>query len=303
MTVVTPINIVDDVIIDYAVTTSTDANLEEYDSTKTTYVLMDEVQVASEKKKYKLAAETVAAGVIPKDNPTIWIESPLVEFAMFQYNNEYASTFEGGFSCTITNANDIDTLFFQDFDGEKIKVEIIDFNDLITDTYEQDIYDWQITNFGEYLFPTAPILERKIQFNFVNPSIKSIKVTITGVNTKCRYLVAGYKESIGCTLANGVGYTQNNFYKSSRDAWGNMIETADRLIEDVTLPVIDKTEDSNRMANKTSRLLSSPHLFIADDREIKDVEFNFINIFGVLVSNNISPMSSITQKTLKIEGK
>lgn len=303
MTVVSPINVMSDVVVDYTVTTSADENLPEYNAAKTDYILEDEVKVLADKKKYKLADNTVDAGVIPKDNPTIWIESPLIEFAMFNYNNEYASSFDGNYKCTIQNANIMDTLYFQDIDGDTVTVELLDASNVVLDTLVEDIYDWDINSFGKYIFPDEPTLKRKIQIDFFHIDLNSLRITISGTTTKCRYCTAGYKDDLGITLRDGIGYNQNNFFAPTRDSWGNLIDTEQRVIEDVSLPVINYNTDIDTSVNKISRLFASPHLFIADDRDKANVEFPFINIFGVFVSSNTVPGSMVSHQTLKIQGK
>lgn len=303
MKYVTPASILNTVDVDYTVTTSPDASIAEYDVTKADYALGDEVKVPADRKKYKLAADTVKAGVIPKDNPTIWQEAPLSEFAPFNYDNEAAAVFSGNFKFTIPNASGMDTLFFQDINGDSITVELLDSNSSVLETLSEDIYGWQIENFGEYLFPNDPVPNRKMQFDFMDFSLTSLRVTISGATTKCRYVVAGYKDDLGMTLQDGISYSQNNFYALSRDAWANIVSTDQRLIEDVSVPVHDWNTDVNRNANKTARLFATPHLFIADDRDKANVKFEFTNIFGMLISNNIIPGGASSDKTLKIEGK
>lgn len=301
MKVVTPADIINDVIIDASVDSS-DASLVEYDAAKADYALGDVVKVAADRKKYKLASDTVAAGTTPKDNPDIWKASPLVEYAAFNYNNEYASTFTGDYKFIIPNAIGMDTLFFQDVDGDTITVELLDENDNVLETQTEDIYDWTIETFGAYLFPEDPVLKRKAQFDFIHFSLRKLRVTISGTTTKCRYVVAGYKDDLGMTLQDGISYSQNNYFSLSRDAWGNVVNNVQRVIEDVSLPVLDRNTEVNNNANKTARLFASPHLFIADDRDKANVKFKFINIFGMIVSNNIVPGASASDKTLKIEG-
>lgn len=303
MTVVEPIDIYDSVVIDYNEIDSADEALPEWDNTKADYTTGDEVKVLADRKKYKCASDTVSAGTVPKDNPDIWVESPLLEYAMFNYNNEYASSFTGDYIVTIPNAVRIDTLFFQDIDGDDITVELYDSSDVLLETLEDDIYEWEIKSFGDYLFPTTPVKKSKIQFDFLHLDLDYIKITISGTTTQCRYCVTGTKDQLGLTLRDGIGYSQNNFYALERDAWGNLISTNQRLIEDASLPVIDYNEDVGKNANKTSRLFGSPCLWIADDRDKKQVEFPFINIFGVLTSNSITPSMTVSEKILKIEGK
>lgn len=309
MKVVKPLDIFDTVEVNYTVTTgSPDAGLTEWDSGKADYELGDEVKVAADRKKYKLAADSVAAGTVPSTNLDVWIESPLAEYAPFDYNNEYAAEIASDYEFTIPDANVIDTLFFQDLEGEKITVELLDSSEeIIGEALEEDIYDWEIEVFGKYLFPDDPVLKNKIQFDFLELELDKIKVTIAKNTTtnisKCRYCPTGYKDDIGITLRNGIGYNQNNFYTASRDAWGNLVSGGTRLVEDVSLPVLDYNADANINANKTSRLFGSPNLFIADDRDKENVEFDFINIFGELITNSIVPGGAVSQKTMKIEGK
>lgn len=303
MKVVSPINISDSVVVNYDVTTSADANIPEYDLLKADYALNDEVKVTADKKKYKLAIATVAAGVLPKDNADIWYSSPLNEFAMFFYDNEYATESAGSIEFTVHDANIIDTVFFQDIDGDTITLELLDANGAVFDTLQEDIYDWEIQSFEQYLFPSDPVLKRKIQFDFIELNLQSIRVTISGTTTKCRYCVVGYKDDVGMTLRDGIGYNQNNFFATQRDSWGNLESTKIRVIEDVSLPVLDYNTHASININKISRLFAEVNLWIADDRDKENVEHDFINIFGVLISNNVVPGQMITQKTLKIEGK
>jgi hypothetical protein len=308
MKIVDPINIFNTVTVDYGddntpLSRSTDYNLPEWDSSKSDYALGDEVKVQADRKKYKLATISVDAGVTPKDNPAIWIASPLAEFTSFDYNNEYAGEFTTDYKFTISNANSIDTLFFQGIDGNTITVELLDGNDVVLDTITEDIYDWKIESFGQYLFPNDPVLKLKIEIDFISLALEKIRVIIAGDNVKCRYCVAGYKDDHGITLREGVGYNINNFYTSSRDAWGNLIDTDTRIIEDVSLPVLDTNNILNTNVNKIGKLYGAPKLFIADDRDKAIREFDFINIFGKLTSANITPGGTASQKILKIEGK
>lgn len=303
MTVVEPIGLLNTIEIDYTVTTSTDNAIAEWDPAKADYTLGDEVKVAAQRTKYKLAADTVAAGTVPSENPAIWISSPMVEFAMFDYNNEYASTFLGNFAAEIPDASRVDTLYFEGIDGETITVTSYDGSDVVIYTITENIYDWDIPDFHSYLFPKEPTRKNKLSVDIFDIFQSKIRVEISGANTECRYLVAGLKDPLGITLRDGIGYSQNNFYTNSRDAWGNIISTNSRIIEDVSLPVLDYNADVNIHANKTSRLFGRPCLWLADDRDRANVEFDFINIFGILVSNSITPGASVSEKTLKIEGK
>ena len=303
MTVVEPIDLMNTIEIDYSATTSADAGLLEWDENKTDYTLEDEVKVASDKKKYKLAADTVEAGTIPKDNPTIWVSSPLSEYAMFDYENEYATSLSGNFVGNIPNAYGIDAVFFQGVDGDTITVTSYNTDDVEIDTNTEDIYDWDISSFGLYLFPKQAVKKEKITFDLFSLEQDKIKIEINGTNIDCSYCLAGPKDQLGITLRDGIGYSQNNFYTTSRDAWGNLISTKLRLIEDVSLPVVDYNQDANINSNKTARLFAKPALWIADDRDRSNVEFDFINIFGVLVTNSIVPGKDISEKTMKIEGK
>jgi len=302
MKVVSPVNIFNSVTI-IGELSSADSQLPEWDPQKSDYAHEDEIKVLADKKKYKLAAQSVTAGLIPKDNPTIWVAAPLAEYAMFDLNNEYAPEITGSRVFFISDANFLDTLFFQDIDGDTITVELLRSDNTVIDTLAENIYDWEIDSFARYLFPTDPVLKPKIQFDFLELELEAIKITISGTTTKCRYFVCGEKVDIGMTLCDGIGYTQNNFYKTTRDSWGNLVDSGQRLIETVSLPVLDYNKTANINASKTSKLFGTPKLWIADDRDRKSVEFDFINLFAVFVSNNTVPGSTTTQKTLKLEGK
>jgi len=302
MKVVKPIDIYNTIEVVYNSTTSSDSSLPEWDPLKADYAYEDEVKVVADKKKYKLAAQTVPAGTVPKDNPTIWVESPLVEYAMFNYKNEYASEFNGNYVATLPNANKIDTLYFQDIDGDSIKITLYDVNNVELEVLEEAIYEWDITSIGSYLFPDDPVLKNKIQFDFFRIDLDHIKIEILGTTTKSRYCLVGYKDDVGITLRDGIGYSQNNFYTLERDAWGNLINSGQRLIEDASLPVIDYNTEVNKNANKVSRLFGSPNLWIADDRDRENVEFDFINMFAMLISNSITPGGTVSEKILKLEG-
>lgn len=308
MKVVEPMDIFDSVVIDYGDDTtplsrSDDYNLVEWDSSESEYIFGDEVKVIEDRKKYKLAASSVDAGVVPSENPTIWISSPLAEYAMFEYDNDYQGVFYGDVKFTINDANIIDTVFFQDIDGDTITVELIDGDNTVIDTFIEDIYDLGIDSFETYLFPNESVLKRKMQFDFISLSVESIRVTISGTNTKCRYCVVGYKDDFNITLRDGLGYSQQNFYKYSRDAWGNLLDSQVRIIENLSIPVFDYNANIERNVNKLFRLYGDAKLWIADDRDKANVEFDFINIFAKLISASVAPAAVASKKILKLEGK
>ena len=299
--VVDPINVLYSVIIEQA--NSVDSALDEWDPVKTDYALEDEVKVAADRKKYKLAAQSVDAGVVPSENPDIWMASVLTEYAPFDYNNEAAGEFDGDFICVIPDAYGIDTLFFQDFDGDSITAELLDVNDEVIDTFTTDIYEWEIENFSSYLFPKDAVLNFKEQFDFMYINLYKIRITISGATTKCRYIVPGFKDDLGLTMRKGIGYSQNNFYTSERDGWGNLIDKPLRMIEDATIPVINENALINKHTNKTARLFGSSKLYIADDRDKKIADFPFVNLFGQLISNNVTPGGHASTTILKLKGK
>jgi len=303
MKVVKPIDLKNNIVIDYTQTSSPDALLSEWDPLKSDYVFKDEVKVSADKKKYKLAAQTSNPGLIPKDNPSIWIASPFVELAMFEYNNDYATTLSSNFVATIPSAYILDTLYFQNIDGDTISITLLDSNDDELQIMSEDIYDWDIDSFGKYLWPDDPILKTKIQFDFIDLNTEKIKIEILGSSISCGFAVAGYKEDLGMSLRDGISYNQNNFYASTRDAWGNLIDSKLRIIEDVSIPVADYNDDIDKNVNKIAQLYGTPHLFIADDRDKEKVQFKFINIFGNITSNSVTPAGGRTDKILKIEGK
>jgi len=303
MKIVQPANIHDIIVIDYNETVSADENLAEWDPLKADYAFEDEVKVAADKKKYKLATQTVSAGVVPKDNLDIWIPSPLSELAMFVYDNDYSSSLNGNFKGTIPDAFDIDTLYFQNIDGDSIVVSLLDANDGVIEVLEDEIYDWEIDSFFKYMFPDDPVLKNKIQFDFVDLRIEKIIIEIRGSQIDCSFAIAGYKQDVGVTMRDGIGFTQNNFYANERDSWGNLISTKLRVIEDVSLPVREYSENISKNINKISHLFGSPNLFIGDDRDKENADFPFINIFGILTSNSVTPGGSVTDTILKIEGK
>lgn len=308
MKTVDPLPIYNSVRIDYGNDTSplsrsADYDLPEWDGTKTDYTTNDEVKVIADRKKYKCASDTVNAGTTPRDNPSVWIPSPLAEFSPFEYNNEYAGEFTTDYKFVIDEVDNVDTIFFQGIDGDTVTVELLNGNYDVLDTLVEDIYDWQIESLGNYLFPENPTLKMKIQLNFISLEIEKIRVTIAGKNIKCRYCVVGYKDDNGITLRDGIGYNINNFYATERDAWGNLIDTNTRIIEDASLPILDKNETANTNVNKIAKLYGTPKLFIADDRDKAVREFDFINIFGKLTSASVTPGGGYSQKILKIEGK
>lgn len=303
MKVGSPIDIYNTVTVNYTVTTSPDDVIPEYDPLKTDYAQSDVVKVAADRKKYKLASLTVAAGVIPNQNPTIWFSSPLAEFAMFKYDNEYATEITGNQEFLIENANSIDTIFLQGIDGDTVTIELLDGSDKVLDTLVEDIYDWEIEDFNKYLFPDELVLKNKLQFDFIELELEKIRVTIAGATTKCRYFVVCFKEEIGMTMWDGIGYNQNNFFTTERDPWGNLIDTNLRVVEDVTLPVRDYSAQANININRISRLFAKPNLWMADDRDKRTRDNDFINMFGTLVSNSAVPGAAKTDKTLKIWGK
>lgn len=303
MKVVEPITIYNTIIIDYGATTSPDASLPEWDLLKADYAFGVEVKVAADKKKYKLAAQTVAAGTVPKDNTTIWIPSPLAELAMFEYDDDYTTVLNGNFKATIPNAHMIDTLYFQNIEGDTITITLLDDSDVVLETLTEDIYDWQIDTFSKYLFPDDPVRKSKIQFDFIDLRMTKIQIEIQGTITMCTYAIAGYKEDVGMTLREGIGFTQDNFYTNTRNEWGNLLSTNLRVVEDVSLPVTDYNANVTKNVNKISRLFAKPNLWIADDRDKENAEFIFLNIFGILITSSITPGGGMTDKILKIEGK
>ena len=296
MTNVIPTELTNIVSINY---NSIDAAIAEYDPSKTNYVLGDYVKVTADKKKYKLAAQTIEAGVIPKDNPTTWKDSTLSEFAMFNPDTSLKSEGVNGIKFSISGAG-VDTIFFQETDGTQVIVREKDSNGVDLHTHTVDIYEYDIDSFGKYLFPKPLEKKRKIQVDLKEIITYTIEIEIKGI-ASCRHFVAGQKEDFGYTLADGMSYHLGNYFTLERDSWGDIISNETRLIEDATIEVIVDNSLINTYVNRLYSLQGKSILLIADDREKK--EFQFTNIFGRLLDTDITPSSMISTKTLQIEGE
>lgn len=295
MKYVKPLDISGSLVLNY---NSVDSTIPEYDALKTNYVLGDIVKVALDKKKYKLASATVAAGIIPKDNPTIWSESTLSEYAMFNHKSSNISEGTNGIKFSQSGAG-IDTIYLQDIDGTQVIITEKDSLGAILFTHTVDIAGYDISSFGDYLFQKEQDKLKNILINITSILADTIDVEITG-NASCRYYIAGQKSDSGYTLANGINYNVDDFFKQKRDSWGDVIWGSSRTIDSATIPVIEDSSIISINIKRLKALQGYPVLFIADDRE--QVKFDFINIFGRLINVRVSPLPKMTTHTLQIEG-
>jgi hypothetical protein len=285
------------VVINYD---SIDSAIAEYDPQKVDYALNDIVKVVADKKKYKLASAAVDPGTIPNQNPTIWQASSLSEYSMFNHKSSALSQGTDGIKFSFSGAG-VDTVYFQDVDGDQIIVREKDSSGVVLQTQTIDIYNYNISSLGEYLFQKDNSKNKKIQVDIIEILSYTIEIEITG-NASCRYFVAGQKDDLGWTLTDGIDYNIDDFFTQERDSWGDIIWGENRVIESANLPLIENNSLININVNKLHFLQGKPILWLADDRDIKVKEHEFINIFGRLINARIKPLKLTSTKTLQIEG-
>ncbi len=289
----------------------------------TTYNAGDKVTVADDKKNYYCTVDNTQ-NKIPKDNPNLWVSSPMNRYALL--DGTFGTQTKNQDSIDISfNAKNCDSICFFNLDANSISIKMTD-NTTNTIVYNEDFslsYD-ELSGFGDYLFNEKELRDRlvdKVSISTLEAVINSMteqqildrftanppiyydtKVEISikkqGGMAKCGFLCVGRQRDLGLSLWDGVKTGIQSFSRKERNPqWGTVELKKGEIADLMSLNCLLDTANVDVVRNRLKKIDGIPCVFLGDESN----NINSLTIYGFF-KDFIMPLNPTkTVYTLEIE--